>query len=208
MFLACIGIWIVINNERMAKLQKSIDKQNALFKATLALINNGGIQEASMAKVAKMANVSPATIYIYFENKQDLVNQLYLNVKASFSKSAFDAYNESLPVKKSFEHIWFNIAKFKMAYSQEAEFLSQCDNAPLIDLEIRKEGLVHLQPLLDLWKRGQEEGIIKEISPFLLYAYSIYPMAFYLSSVVNDICPLGDDMLKSAFQLAWDSIKV
>lgn len=53
----------------MVKLQKSIDKRLALLKATLSLINNGGIQEASMAKVAKIANVSPATIYLYFENK-------------------------------------------------------------------------------------------------------------------------------------------
>ena len=51
----------------MALLQKSIDKRSALLKATLCLVNRDGIQGASMAKVAKIANVSPATIYLYFE---------------------------------------------------------------------------------------------------------------------------------------------
>ena len=69
----------------MALLQKSIEKREALLRATLSLVNNGGIQGASMAKVAKLASVSPATIYLYFESKQDLVNQLYLNVKTAFA---------------------------------------------------------------------------------------------------------------------------
>ena len=73
----------------MALLQKSIEKRSALLKATLILVNNGGIQGASMAKVAKVATVSPATIYLYFESKQDMVNQLYLDVKSSFAEAAF-----------------------------------------------------------------------------------------------------------------------
>ena len=59
----------------MAKLQKSIDKKNAVLGATLTLVNEGGFKSASMSKIAKMAYVSPATIYLYFENKQDLINQ-------------------------------------------------------------------------------------------------------------------------------------
>ena len=62
----------------MALLQKRNEKCNALLKATLVLVNNGGIQGASMAKVAKVGNVSSASIYLYFESKQDMVNQFYL----------------------------------------------------------------------------------------------------------------------------------
>ena len=51
----------------MATLQKSIDKRNALIKATIGLVNNNGFHATSMSKIAKMAKVSPATIYLYFE---------------------------------------------------------------------------------------------------------------------------------------------
>jgi len=193
----------------MAKLQKSIDKRAALLKATLHLINSGGIQGASMAKVAKMANVSPATIYLYFNNKQDLVNQLYLDVKSAFSQMAFTNYDTNQPVKKSFELVWYNISKFKLTQQEEAAFLSQCDNTPMIDAASRQEGLMHLQPLLDLWKRGQKEGIIKNISPYLLYAYTIYPITFITNAHNRSNCITDkDDLLADAFQAAWDSIKV
>ena len=90
----------------MAKLQKSIDKRNALIKATIELVNNNGFHATPMSKIAKMANVSPATIYLYFENKQDLVNKTYIDVKAKYTNYAFETYDDQMPVEKGFELIW------------------------------------------------------------------------------------------------------
>lgn len=192
----------------MALLQKSIDKREALLSATLSLFNNGGIQEASMAKVAKLAKVSPATIYLYFENKQDLIHQLYLKVKFMFSQKAFQGFNVDAPVKKSFETIWFNIAEFKLNQPQEASLLSQCDNTPIIEDAVRQEGLIYLQPLLNLWDRGKAEGIIKDVSPYLLYAFTVYPMAFLMNAQNSAHYKLDNAFLHHAFKAAWDSIKV
>ena len=192
----------------MAQLQKSIEKRTALLKATLSLVNNGGIQSASMAKVAKIANVSPATIYLFFESKQELVNQLYLDVKGLFAEAAFREQKSVDEVKKSFEKIWIAMAAFKLEHKEEASFLSQCDNTPMIDEETRQEGLKYLSPLFELWSKGIKEGIIKDISPYLLYAFTIYPMAFLMNMDNRALCPLGENVLKKAFQVAWDSIRV
>ena len=42
----------------MVKLQKSVDKRNALIKATIELVNNNGFHATPMSKIAKMAKVS------------------------------------------------------------------------------------------------------------------------------------------------------
>jgi len=130
--------------------KKGINKRSALFKATLSLVNKDGIQGASMAKVAKMAKVSPATIYIYFNNKQDLVNRLYLDLKESFAKHAFNSYDVDYCIKDSFEKIWFNMTDFKLNQKEKASFLSQCDNTPMIDEQTRQVWLKHLTPLFEL----------------------------------------------------------
>ena len=166
----------------MAKLQKSIDKRNALIKATIELVNNNGFHATPMSKIAKMANVSPATIYLYFENKQDLVNQTYIEVKGEYTSYAFKTYHENMNVEAGFELIWKRIADFKLKECENAMFLAQCDNTPVIDEVSRLEGIKHLQPLLDLWARGKKEGIIKPISDYLLYAYSINPLSFLMIS--------------------------
>lgn len=194
-------------NINMSKQKKITDKKSALLSATLTLINDHGFHDAPMSKIAKLAGVSPATIYLYFENKQDLVNTLYLEVKSSFSDCAFKGYHDTMPVKKGFEIIWYNIADYKLNIVNEATFLSQCDNTPMIDEEIRKEGLKHLQPLLDLWERGKKEGIIKPLSNFVLYAYSIYPLTFLMAMQKIDLCGLSQKVRDETFQVVWDAIK-
>ncbi len=188
--------------------EKIVDKKRALLNATLSLIHNSGFHDAPMTKIAKLAGVAPATIYLYFENKQDLINKLYLDVKSSFSICAFKGYDADMPVKKGFEIIWNNIAEYKLNQINEATFLSQCDNTPMIDEKFRKEGLKHLRPLLDLWERGQKEGIIKNLSPFVLYAYAIYPLSFLMSMQERNLYHLDKKAWDEAAQAAWDAIKV
>lgn len=191
----------------MAKLQKSIDKRNALVKATIELVNNRGFHATSMSKIAKIANVSPATIYLYFENKQDLVNKVYIEIKKEFTNYAFKNYNDTYPIEKSFKIIWKAIADFKLNEVQQALFLSQCDSTPMIDETCRQEGLKHLQPLIDLWERGQKEGGIKKMSPYLLYAYTIAPLSFLMTMQERNAFQLNDKHFEDAYQAAWNSIK-
>lgn len=191
----------------MAKLQKSIDKRNALIQATIDLVNNDGFHAAPMSKIAKMANVSPATIYLYFNNKQDLVNKTYIQVKSEYTNYAFATYNDSMSVEDGFEIIWKRIAHFKLDACDSALFLAQCDNTPIIDESSCQEGLKHLQPLLDLWERGKSEGIIKPLSPFLLYAYTIAPLSFLMNMQQRGSFQLNQNHIEDAYQAAWSSIK-
>jgi hypothetical protein len=87
-------------------------------------------------------------------------------------------------------------------------FLAQCDNTPMIDEQSRQEGIKHLQPLLDLWARGKNEGIIKPISDYLLYAYSINPLSFLMMSEKRGAFQLDKTHLEEAYQAAWNSIKI
>lgn len=192
----------------MAKLQKSIDKRNALVKATIELVNNNGFHATPMSKIAKMAKVSPATIYLYFENKQDLVNQTYIEVKATYTEFAFATYNKEMSVEKGFEIIWKRIADFKLKECENAMFLAQCDNTPMIDEKSRQEGIKHLQPLLDLWIRGKKEGIIKQVSDYILYAYAINPLSFLMINQKRGAFQLDTTHIEEAYQSAWNSIKV
>jgi hypothetical protein len=61
---------------------------------------------------------------------------------------------------------------------------------------------------LELWERGIREGIIKPISPYLLYAFTIYPLAFLTNKQFKSSCDLTEDKLNEAFNVAWDSIKL
>lgn len=191
----------------MAKLQKSIDKRNALIKATIELVNNNGFHATPMSKIAQMANVSPATIYLYFENKQDLVNKTYLAVKTQYTDFVFANYDKNTSIKSGFEHIWKRIAAFNSTESEYSFFLNQCNNTPMIDEPSRAQGIRHLQPLLELWERGKNEGIIKPVSDYILYAYSINPVSTLMMAQKQGHFELTEKHMEDALIIAWDSIK-
>mgnify|MGYP000076487644 CR=1 FL=1 len=110
--------------------------------------------------------------YLYFENKQDLVNKTYIEVKAEYTEYAFETYNENMSVEEGFKLIWKRIANFKLKECENAMFLAQCDNTPMIDEPSRQEGIKHLQPLLDLWAGRQEniygEAAVKQTAALVL----------------------------------------
>jgi hypothetical protein len=78
----------------------------------------------------------------------------------------------------------------------------------MVDEPSRQEGIKHLQPLLDLWARGKKEGVIKPISDYLLYAYTINPLSFLLISQKRGAFTLDKTHIEQAFISAWNSIKV
>ncbi len=183
------------------------DKERAVLEATLELINNSGFHASSMSKIAKMANVAPATIYLYFENKQDLINKLYIYIKSEMSHYAFQNYNDKMSVKDGFKLIWNNIAHYKTTHIKEAMFLSICDISPMVDEESKIRGFQHLQPLVDLCIRGQQEGILKEYSLCLLYAFAINPLSYLISEHQDKAIVLDENVLEKAYEMAWNSIK-
>ncbi|MHA7944285.1 TetR/AcrR family transcriptional regulator [Formosa sp. 3Alg 14/1] len=191
----------------MPVLKKSEIKRAALVEATISLVNNQGFHAAPMAKIAKMASVSPATIYLYFENKQDLINQVYKEVKSEYMQFAFATYKTELSVESGFEVVWRRMATYKLNDIEKGFFLSQCENTPMIDEASRQEGVANLKPLLDLWDRGIKADIIKPFSHHLLYAYSIYPLAFILNAHKRGDFKITKKHLDDAYQAAWASIK-
>ena len=60
---------------------KDENKQEAIRQATIKLVNEIGFASCSVSKIAKEADVSPATLYIYYKNKEDLIVSTYIDIK-------------------------------------------------------------------------------------------------------------------------------
>ncbi len=57
--------------------RKDDEKQQSIKNAVVQLILEKGFQGASIAKIAQIAGVSPATVYIYYDNKESMLNDIY-----------------------------------------------------------------------------------------------------------------------------------
>jgi Transcriptional regulator len=66
--------------------KKDDEKEKSIKEAVIKLILQEGFHGTSISKIAKVAGVSPATVYIYFENKEIMLQDIY----NEYSEEIFD----------------------------------------------------------------------------------------------------------------------
>jgi len=184
-------------------------KQDALFKATVKLVNEIGFASSSVSKIAKEAGISPATVYIYYKNKEDLLVSTYMNIKRDFIQALLKNLDKSLPLRDILKQIWFNLFEFISKNQAEFRFTEQFANSPFNDRVDTAEIDKMLLPLIELIEYGKAQKMIKDVPLELIIAFCFYPM-YTLAN--PKICPgfskTKADDIETAFTLAWDAIKL
>ena len=72
------------------------NKETLIREQAIALIVQEGFDGLSMQKLAKAANLSASTIYIYFKSREDLLNQVYIAVDEIFAKEVLKNFDPAM----------------------------------------------------------------------------------------------------------------
>jgi AcrR family transcriptional regulator len=183
------------------------DKKNrAICDAAIELITAHGFADTSMSKIAKTANVSPATIYVYFENKENLLNKTYLFVKQEMSTEILKGVNQNLSVERAFQLIWNNYHQYAMTNPVRFAFTEQFANSPMVDRIYKDESSSYFKPLLDLFSRGKEEKVFKDISLEIFTAFTFAPLTGLIKEHLSGELVLDEAMLETIYKIAWDAV--
>lgn len=186
---------------------KDENKNEAIFNATISLLSEIGFSEISMSKIAKRAGVSPSTIYVYFENKEDMINKLYISVKKKMATHMIPGIEGITSVKEAFEILMTNLRDFVLNNKEEFLFLEQFSNSPWITKLCPVELEETFEPLFILVKTGQEQKILKDLDPKFLLMYCYFPIVQIAKDHFKGILIFDKEILEQAIQLSWDAIK-
>lgn len=183
-------------------------KQDALFNATVKLVNEIGFVASSVSKIAKEADISPATIYVYYENKEDLIVSTYIDIKQRLSKAILKDFNVGLPIRDILRDLWFNMFKYIDSHPEHIQFSEQFSNSPYSLLVNKSEVEKHFEPILSVLKRGIEEKIIKDVCHDILATFIFYPIITLSNQRTCKDFERNNENIDIAFTLAWDAIKL
>ncbi|MCP4137577.1 MAG: TetR/AcrR family transcriptional regulator [bacterium] len=182
-------------------------KYEAISNAAIALINSEGFAATSMSKIAKKAGVSPATIYIYFENKEDLLIKTYMMVKKAFADAILEGIDLNQPVNTVFRTVWFRYYDVINQHLDDFIFTEQFSNSPIVDRIDHEEIESYFKPLIYLIEQGQQENLIKEMPFDMIVACAFFPVVFLIKSSCKGNFELNKENLELVYQAAWDAIK-
>lgn len=187
---------------------KDDKKQEALFLATVKVVNEIGFSASSVSKIAKEAGVSPATLYVYFQNKEDLIVSTYVEIKRDMSTEVMAGIDEDMPVRDVLELIWRNTFSYIMKNSEEFRFAEQFSNSPYKKLVNKAEVEVFFAPLIRVVQRGIEQKIIKNVHMDILGVFIFYPIFILANPNHCECLDISEENIEAAFQMAWDAIKL
>lgn len=182
-------------------------KQDAIIQATIQLVNEIGFAASSVAKIAKKANVSPATLYIYYTNKEDLLVSTYISIKKSFTKAILKDFDEALPIKESVRKMWFHSFDYISQNPEKFQFKEQFANSPYSELVDKTEIDAYFEPVIRMVKRGIEEKVIKDVPYPVMNAFVFYPVMVLANKRLCEDFDLTGENIEMAFTLSWDAIK-
>jgi len=183
-------------------------KQKAIIEATVKLVNQIGFAECSVSKIAKEADVSPATIYIYYKNKEDLLVSTYIDIKQKMSEAILKDFDDSQPIRDIMKGFWLGAFHFIKNNPGEFQYTEQFASSPFSALVNKSEVDKHFEPQVNFIQKGIQQKIIKDVPLDILIVFVFYPVAILSNPRMSEKFHCDEKSIETAFDMAWDAIKL
>lgn len=157
---------------------RKIDTQKIknIGQSVIELSEQDGLSNLTTAKIAKNAGVSPATIYLYYQDKTDLLSRLYEEVKTQLHDGLADAIDSDSPLDNQIRQmIAFTVTQYRR-YPKESHFMGNLWSSPeMLDEHAIQAGNTMAGPLNDLFNRIAEDDHYCTVTPDILASFFTVP---------------------------------
>jgi len=185
-------------------------KTDKIKTAVLKTVGEIGVAGLTMKKIALEAGISPGTLYLYYSSKEQMINQLYLELKAEVASIAFEGINEpeNLPFEAVFKTAFLNIYQYLAHHPSEQVFLQQGYRSPFVTEATKKETENYFLPIINLIEVAQSKGTINSqlIAPMLLaFCNGVLQEAAQACLLLpkQEMTTIGE----GAYAFCWNAIK-
>ncbi|MBN1382188.1 MAG: TetR/AcrR family transcriptional regulator [Deltaproteobacteria bacterium] len=189
----------------MAKIS---DKRQAIFNATLRLVSEHGFHGTSIAMIYKEAGVSAGSVYHYFSSKDELVVELYKELKKKIAKEVRINDDDDVPLRQKIWEAWDQIIRYEIENSIESTFLAQFSKSPYCTMEIEREVFIDYRKIMELFERGIKEMVIKRLPPMVYNTFSIDVAHSIAQKSKIGMIELTEDLKRTIVESTWEAIKM
>lgn len=187
-------------------------KIEAIRDCAIEIIVNEGFDGLSMQKLARAANVSPATIYIYHKNREDLLNNIFNEVQSTFNRAALDGFDPDAAFEEGLWIQWRNRFRFIQQYPLYLTFFEQFRNSPLINHDAIRVNEFKEQ-MSRFVHNAVKRGEIKRMEPEVFWSvaygsfYALVRFHLHQKSMMSKKFKLTEPMLKATFGMVVKALK-
>jgi AcrR family transcriptional regulator len=183
---------------------KSEDKRNAIMEAAIRVIGAQGLGAPTM-KIAEEAGVANGSLFTYFETKSDLLNQLYLELKAEMTDAALEGFPADADLREQLFHAWSHWMDWAVSQPQKRRVLAQLGVADEVTPATRAAAQRSVIGLAELMQRLHANGPMRN-APIafvaaLMNAFAETTMDFIINDPAN-----AKKHGKAGFDALWRAV--
>jgi AcrR family transcriptional regulator len=184
---------------------RSLEKRSAILQAAVHEIAEAGLG-APTAKIARRADVAAGTLFTYFASKEDLLNELYVELKGE----VYTRVNADFPHNGSLErrtrHIWSSFLDWAIEFPEKRKVSVQLNVSDLIATETRariaaQRGTVD-KTLSELGTRGALRRLPAGFATATMSAMQEATMEFIAKQPKQ-----REELIERAFQVFWCALR-
>jgi len=159
---------------------KNLVKEEAIRSIALQIISEEGLENLSMQKLAKAANISPRTIYIKYENKEDLLIKLFIEeVLVSYEKAVLENFDPQMSFAEGMKRLWLNTFHYLKNNKPSFSLIQHGKSSPLLNKAFQAKNIQQgefFAPINVFLKTNVEASLIPDLPHDVLRAMLFSPI--------------------------------
>ncbi len=183
---------------------KSDDKRSAILEAAARIIAAEGLG-ATTAAIAKEAGISNGSLFTYFNNKTDLLNQLYIETKSEMAAEAIAGIPTDSDIRDQLLHLWTNWLGWSASCPEKRRTLAQLIVSDEITPESREAAKHSMTEMARILECGRENGPMRDVPRGLFIAMANAIADAAIDYMITDPAN-AEKYSMSAFDAFWRMI--
>jgi AcrR family transcriptional regulator len=189
-----------------------LGKRDYIVQSSLELIAEHGFHGVPMTMIAERAGVGVGTIYLYFETKDVLINELHQELEAKMYPFILNGYADNAPIRERFLNIYTSLLRYFIQFPLDFRYLEQFYNSPYgaafrrVKLLGNKSGRSNVFD--ELFVEGAERQVFKNLPPVILLALAFGPLLAVARDHILGFVRLDETMIDRTINACWDAVKL
>lgn len=142
---------------------RSEDRRNSILSAAARVIASQGLAAAATAVIAKEAGVSNGSVFVYFDTKAELLNDLYLALKEEMTAAAAAGLDAGGEPREQVRRMWTQWLRWATASPHKRRALAQLEVADDITADSRQTAHAAFSDIAGLVNRSRADGPMREV---------------------------------------------
>lgn len=185
------------------------DKRAKILKSVFVLTGKQGLASVTISGISKTAGIAAGTLYIYFKNKEEVVQLAYAAVEDKMTQAMYHDFDSNMPIKQSLKQIYIHMLNYRLENYDETVFIDQYQQSAYIQLNFAKQLAEYEKqnkPLYDLLEKGQQEGIIKTLDAIVLISFFDGTVRSCATGIIQKLFPLNQQLIDDCFDMIWNGM--